>query len=120
MIDQSLDSFLRAVGLSFSPDARVILLLILGLSIGWFIGKWWAKHNGQKELENIESEIAKLELQHDEQIDSLRDTFAALSQNALQANNQSFLNLAQQTLGKYQENAKNDLESREKKYSQYG
>jgi DNA recombination protein RmuC len=114
MIDQSLDSLLRAVGLTFSPDARTILLLILGLSIGGFIGKWWAKYNGKIELEKFKSEIDTLELRHDEQIDSLRDTFAALSQNALQANNQSFLNLAQQTLGKYQENAKNELESREK------
>jgi DNA recombination protein RmuC len=114
MIDQSLDSLLRAVGLTFSPDARAILLLILGLSFGWFVGKLSANHNAKKELEKFESEVHKLELQHDEQIDGLRDTFAALSQNALQANNQSFLNLAQQTLGKYQENAKNDLESREK------
>jgi len=114
MIEQSLDSFLQAIGLKFSPDARAILLLIFGLSIGWILGKWWAKHNGGKELAKFASEITKLERQHDEQIDSLRDTFSALSQNALQANNQSFLNLAKQTLGKYQEHAKNDLESREK------
>ena len=114
MIEQSLDSFLQAIGLKFSPDAQAILLLIFGLSIGWILGKWWAKHNGAKELAKFSSEITKLERQHDEQIDSLRDTFSALSQNALQANNQSFLNLAKQTLGKYQEHAKNDLESREK------
>lgn len=114
MIEQSLDSFLQAIGLKFSPDAQAILLLIFGLSIGWILGKWWAKHNGGKELAKFASEITKLERQHDEQIDSLRDTFSALSQNALQANNQSFLNLAKQTLGKYQEHAKNDLESREK------
>jgi DNA recombination protein RmuC len=114
MIEQSLDSFLQAIGLKFSPDAQAILLLIFGLSIGWILGKWWAKHNGAKELAKFSSEITKLERQHDEQIDSLRDTFSALSQNALQANNQSFLNLAKQTLGKYQEHAKSDLESREK------
>ena len=114
MIEQSLDSFLQAIGLKFSPDAQAILLLIFGLSIGWILGKWWAKHNGGKELAKFASEITKLERQHDEQIDSLRDTFSALSQNALQANNQSFLNLAKQTLGKYQEHAKSDLESREK------
>ncbi|MDG2089428.1 MAG: DNA recombination protein RmuC [Arenicellaceae bacterium] len=114
MIEQSLDSFLQAIGLKFSPDARAILLLIFGLSTGWILGKWWAKHNGGKELAKFASEITRLERQHDEQIDSLRDTFSALSQNALQANNQSFLNLAKQTLGKYQEHAKSDLESREK------
>lgn len=42
----------------------------------------------------------------------LSDTFKALSSEILKNNNQSFLDLAQATLGTYQEKAKNDLESR--------
>jgi DNA recombination protein RmuC len=43
----------------------------------------------------------------------LADTFNALSADALRANNQSFIELAQQALGKFQEGAKGDLELRQ-------
>ncbi len=42
----------------------------------------------------------------------LREAFAALSADALKGNSQSFLELAQATLGKYQEKATGDLEQR--------
>lgn len=42
----------------------------------------------------------------------LSDSFKALSAEIFQSSSQSFLNLAKATLGKYQEKAKNDLESR--------
>ena len=45
---------------------------------------------------------------------SLLDAFAALSAEALNKNNESFLHLAQASLEKYQEGAKADLEKREK------
>lgn len=44
----------------------------------------------------------------------LADAFKALSAEALQSNNQSFLDLAKITLEKLQESAKGDLESRQK------
>lgn len=44
----------------------------------------------------------------------LSDTFKALSSEALRNNNTSFLDLAKETLTKYQESAKGDLESRQK------
>ncbi|HVS82983.1 MAG TPA: DNA recombination protein RmuC [Pyrinomonadaceae bacterium] len=50
--------------------------------------------------------------------DELSGRFAELSQKALNANNQSFLELAKSTLEKYQENAKGDLESRQKAIDQ--
>lgn len=45
---------------------------------------------------------------------NLKDSFKALSSEALQNNNQSFLELAQQNLSKFQEGAKNELEKKEK------
>ncbi len=49
----------------------------------------------------------------DEAQKKLTDTFAALSAQALQHNNQSFLDLATLTLTKYQAEAKGDLEKRQ-------
>ena len=114
MIDATLDNWLQAIGLSLSPDARAVFLILLGLGIGWLIGRWWTRR--ENEISRIEQErkLARLEAEHDEQIDSLRDTFAVLSQSALQANSQSFITLARETLGKFQEHAKSDLASREK------
>lgn len=45
---------------------------------------------------------------------NLTDAFKSLSADALKSNNQSFLELAKNALEKYQENAKNDLEARQK------
>ncbi len=54
----------------------------------------------------------KLALLNDAQV-KLMDAFKALSAEALSANNQSFLHLAQQQMEKYQEAAKGDLEKRQ-------
>lgn len=45
---------------------------------------------------------------------NLSDAFKALSSDALKSNNQSFLELAKSALEKFQDGAKNDLESRQK------
>lgn len=45
--------------------------------------------------------------------EQLSSTFRALSAQALQANNQSFLDLAAQALGKFQQGAQGDLEKRQ-------
>lgn len=46
--------------------------------------------------------------------ENLRNTFKALSAEALSANNSSFLKLAETALSKFQEHAKGDLEGRQK------
>jgi DNA recombination protein RmuC len=55
----------------------------------------------------------KLELLEDAQ-GKLKDTFKALSADALTANTQNFLNIAKETFGSFQEAAKGDLENRHK------
>jgi DNA recombination protein RmuC len=57
--------------------------------------------------------IEKLELLEDAQ-GKLSDAFKALSAEALNANSQSFLNLARETLGHFQDTAKGDLDTRQK------
>jgi DNA recombination protein RmuC len=46
--------------------------------------------------------------------DTLKDTFAALSSNALATNNQRFLELAREKLGEFQNAATSDLDGRQK------
>lgn len=55
----------------------------------------------------------KLALLNDAQ-QKLSDAFKALSSDALKSNNQSFIELAQATLEKFQEGARSDLEKRQK------
>lgn len=64
------------------------------------------EHERQKSVE-------KLALLEQAQV-RLRETFQALSAEALSANNRSFLHLAQSTLEKFQESAKTDLSHRQK------
>ncbi|HZK42674.1 MAG TPA: DNA recombination protein RmuC [Syntrophomonadaceae bacterium] len=72
------------------------------------------------ETRNEESTKAyeeKLALLNRAQVE-LSDAFKVLSAEALQTNNQSFLELAKTTLEKYQEGAKNDLEMRKNSIDQ--
>ena len=60
-----------------------------------------------------EASAEKLGLLEDAQ-SKLSVAFRALSAEALNANSQNFLNLARETLGRFQETARGDLESRQK------
>lgn len=81
-----------------------------------------------KQISDITQTLARLEttLEHERKASGeklsilndatmkLRDTFSALSAEALKSNNQSFLALARETLEKYQVEAKGDLLMRQK------
>ncbi|MBA3497652.1 MAG: DNA recombination protein RmuC [Gemmatimonadales bacterium] len=73
----------------------LLLALVLGAALGAFI-TWLA-------LRGAAAERARL-----------RDAFGALSAEALQRNNESFLQLAQTKLGEFQQGAAGDLEARRK------
>lgn len=57
--------------------------------------------------------VEKLAVLNDAQ-NKLSDAFKALSAEALTTNSQNFLNLARETLGKFQESARGDLDTRQK------
>jgi DNA recombination protein RmuC len=66
-----------------------------------------------KELESERRSAAEKLALLDEAKTTLRTSFEALSGKALQANNQMFLDLAQQALGKHQQSAEDALEKRQ-------
>ena len=75
----------------------------------------------QRELSGAQQERARLdaELQSERKAAaaremSLRETFAALSHEALERNNRAFLDLAQTKLGEFQQTARVDLDGRHK------
>jgi DNA recombination protein RmuC len=68
-------------------------------------------------IEERKGAAEKLALMEDAQT-RLRDAFHVLSAEALRKNNQSFLELARETLGTFQESAKGDLEKRQQAISE--
>ncbi len=70
----------------------IFCALLVGLGIGWMLGKRGLHREEQK----------------------LREAFEALSSDALAKNNQLFLDLAKTSLEKFQEGAREDLSTRQK------
>jgi len=105
----------------------VLVALLAGLGIGWFAGgrklstttdelrsetakRAAAEANLEQERRAAQEKLAVL---RDAQ-ERLSDTFKALSSEALRNNNQSFLELAKSRLETFQQEAKGDLEARQK------
>jgi DNA recombination protein RmuC len=97
----------------------IVIGLLIGAALVYFVLN--RAHGITKEA------LARLEAQHAAELKSaeeklalleqaraqLKESFQALSSEALSKNNESFLNLAKSTLEKYQEGAKGDLEKRQ-------
>lgn len=81
------------------------ILLLSGLSIylAWKMQKWKLR------CALLEENLSFAKKNHEE----LKESFKALSHDALEMNNRAFLQLAKASLEKFQEGAKNDLESRQ-------
>ena len=93
------------------------LIFIAGAALGalvlWLVGRARAARleaTLEQERRSAAERVAALEASETR----LTDTFKALSGDALKSNNESFLQLAQATLSKYQEGAKLDLEQKRK------
>ena len=101
----------------------VFLGALAGLLIGAGVVYTWL----QRQLSEKRQRLAALEAQYaseqksaeeklallEQARDQLKESFQALSSEALSKNNESFLNLAKTTLEKYQEGAKGDLDKRQ-------
>ena len=71
-----------------------------------------AKHNLAKEKEVHQEKLNALEQAREQ----LKETFEATSAKALERNNRSFLELAKETLNKYHEKSKGELEKKEQTF----
>src|SRR5215467_843917 len=95
----------------------IAVTLILGLAIGAMVG-WLASRPGQAHLR---TELEKDRAVHAERLKAygeaearLRDTFQALSADALKTNNQAFLDLAETRLREARTEAATDIDARKK------
>jgi len=113
MPDNSLSHITGSTWLS-TIDANVALLLLACLVLGVVIG--WSIAAARK---NVDITTLKTALDAERQMNQerhaiLKQTFTALSAEALHRNNASFLQLAQQTLSRFQVQAKGELELKER------
>jgi DNA recombination protein RmuC len=89
---------------------------VIGVVIGWLLGSRQqtvalaASRANQAAAEKI---FAEQKLLHEKAIVNLRESFKALSADALKESAPEFLRLAEQLLGKFQEKAKGDLAQRQ-------
>ena len=96
---------------------------LAGLLIGAEIVYIWLQRqlsDKRQRLAGLEAQYASDQKSAEEKLalleqarDQLKESFQALSSEALSKNNESFLNLAKTTLEKYQEGAKGDLDKRQ-------
>jgi DNA recombination protein RmuC len=101
-----------------SPVVPLLALLVFGLGIAaaWLLGRMRLQAEVIRLRTLLEAERKaggeKLRLLNEAQV-KLSDAFKALSADALQSNNQSFLHLAKSALETFQEGARGDLERRQ-------
>ena len=101
--------------------------IFIGLGVGLLLGAMIAYFFMSRRLSEARQSLAVLESRREAELKAadeklalleqarvqLKESFQALSSEALSKNNESFLDLAKSTLEKYQEGAKGDLEKRQ-------
>ncbi|HEX2485103.1 MAG TPA: DNA recombination protein RmuC [Myxococcota bacterium] len=74
---------------------------------------WWLVRRSRRREAAAEAARAQADAARAAEVAALRESFAALSADALQRNNQSFLDLARASLGEFQRGAASELEKRQ-------
>jgi len=97
------------------PNAMLIIGLAVGGGCVWLVMRTKTTALNERLLVREESYLEKLALLEDAE-KRLSETFQAMSAEALQNNNQSFLELAKENFGKHHGTTKGDLEKRQQKF----
>ena len=95
-----------------TADPVLIICLIAAVagSLGWLI----ARLHSQRKITQLETTLHIERQTAAEQLAEVEKTFAVLSNEALRSNSQTFLQLAQETLKRFQVHAKGELEQKER------
>ena len=95
-----------------TADPVLIIFLIAAVAggLGWLI----ARLHSQRKITQLETTLHIERQTAAEQLAEVEKTFAVLSSEALRSNSQTFLQLAQETLKRFQVHAKGELEQKEK------
>ncbi|MCR4348063.1 MAG: DNA recombination protein RmuC [Sulfuricaulis sp.] len=88
----------------------VSIVILLAGALGWFVSRL----RNQKQLTELAITLELERKAAQEKLAGLEQTFIALSNRALKENNQTFLQLAQESLKQFHVQAKGDLELKEK------
>ena len=93
-------------------DPVLIICLIAAVAggLGWLI----ARLHSQRKITQLETTLQIERQTAAEQLAAVEKTFAVLSNEALRSNSQTFLQLAQETLKRFQVHAKGELEQKER------
>ncbi|MCH6582395.1 MAG: hypothetical protein IH808_05175 [Proteobacteria bacterium] len=94
-----------------TADPVLIICLIAAVAggLGWLI----ARLHSQRKITQLETTLHIERQTAAEQLAEVEKTFAVLSNEALRSNSQTFLQLAQETLKRFQVHAKGELEQKE-------
>lgn len=95
-------------------NAATIAILLLTLGIGLVIGWLVAQVRNQRRVAQLETQIEMEQKDVVGKLSELEATFNNLSNKALHANNQTFIQLAEQTFKRLQSDAKGELEQKGK------
>ena len=95
-----------------AADPVLIICLIAAVAggLGWLI----ARLHSQRKITQLETTLQIERQTAAEQLAEVEKTFAVLSSEALRSNSQQFLQLAQETLKRFQVHAKGELEQKER------
>lgn len=96
-------------------DAQTLYLVLIATALlsallGWLVGRLWS----QRRVAELETRLLLKEENTHDQKSSLESAFDSLSSQALEKNNRRFLQLAEETLKRYQETARGELALKEK------
>jgi DNA recombination protein RmuC len=95
----------------------IVIALIIGLIVGYAVAVWQER----KRIGDLRVELAALQARADalsSAREQMENTFKALASDVLRATSQSLLELAGQNLGKFQAEAKGDLEKRQQAFTE--
>ena len=95
-------------------DFLFIVGLVSAVAIGGVLGWLLARLRSQRRIIELSTTLELERRQAQANIHDLEKTFSALSSQALSRNNQTFLQLAQESLKQFHIQAKGDLEQKEK------